>query len=283
VLQTLVDVISLTKPRLATLVIFTTGAGMLLAPTPVALPQAILAIALTTMIVGAGTSLNMALEVEPDGRMERTRDRALPAGRLRPKVAWILGLISGAIGVPLMAILVNPVTAGLGLMALVLYVAVYTPLKKRSVASVYVGAIPGATPIMMGWTAATGRLDLPAIALFAILFLWQIPHFIAISMYRREEYAAAGFRILPLEYGDRASLWHMLGTSIGLGVATVLPMRFDLGGTWYAITAIALATVALGGTLYGLTPHAGDGWARRYFLTTLIYLPVLLGVLVLDT
>jgi protoheme IX farnesyltransferase len=190
--------------------------------------------------------------------------------------------VLAGVALPLLAWRVNLLTAGLGLMALVLYLAVYTPMKPRSVASVYVGAIPGATPILMGWTAATGRLELPALTLFSILFLWQIPHFIAISLYRREEYAAAGFKILPLVYGERASHWHMLGTTIGLVVATGLPLYFDLGGPLYSVTALGLASLALAGTLYGLTPRASTAWARRYFLTTLVYLPVLLGALVID-
>ncbi len=281
-MQTALDVVALTKPRLAMLVVFTTGVGILLAPGSLDPVRAWIAIALTTMVVAAGTTLNMAMEVGPDSRMTRTRTRPLPAGRLQPKVAWILGSVLAIVALPLLAILVNPVTAALGLMALVLYVGVYTPLKPRSVSAVYVGAIPGATPIVMGWTASTGSLEAPALALFAILFLWQIPHFIAISLYRREEYRAAGFKILPLEYGDRASLWHMMGTTVGLVVATALPLYFDLGGQLYAFTAVALSAMALLGTLYGLRSVAHVVWARRYFLTTLIYLPVLLGVLVLD-
>lgn len=277
------DIIALTKPRLAFLVIFTTGAGIALAPGTMDRGDAAIAIALTTLIVCAGTTLNMVLEVGPDSKMTRTRLRPLPAGRLPERVAWVQGAILTTVSIPLTAIFVNIPTALLGVMALVTYVIVYTPLKRHSVSAVYVGAIPGATPILMGWTAATGRIEAAGLALFAILFLWQIPHFIAISLYRREEYAAAGFRILPLEYGDRASLWHMLGTSIGLAVATALPLYFDLGGRLYGATAILLAAMALLGTLYGLSPRANDLWARRYFLTTLIYLPVLLGVLVFDT
>ena len=195
-MQTALDVVALTKPRLAMLVVFTTGVGILLAPGSLDPMRTWTAIALTTMVVAAGTTINMVMEVGPDGRMSRTRTRPLPAGRLHPNVAWIMGGVLAAVSLPLLWILVNPVTALLGLMALFLYIGVYTPLKPRSVAAVYVGAIPGATPIVMGWTASTGRLDLPALALFAILFLWQIPHFIAISLYRREEYRAAGFKIL---------------------------------------------------------------------------------------
>jgi protoheme IX farnesyltransferase len=281
-LQRVHDLAALTKPRLATLVVFTTGVGIFLAPGSLSIGHALVAIALTIGVVAAGTTLNMALEIDQDARMERTCNRPLPARRLPARVAWIQGVLLAAISIPLLAWTVNPTTALLGLMAFTVYLSIYTPMKRHSAAAVYVGAIPGATPIVMGWTASTGHLDAGALTLFAILFLWQIPHFIAISMYRREEYAAAGFKILPLVYGDRASLWHMLGATVGLGVATASPLLFDLGGRVYAVTAITMAALALVGTIYGLTPRADSSWARRYFLTTLIYLPVLLGVLVLD-
>lgn len=281
-MSTIRDYIQLTKPRLALLVIFTTAVGMTLAPGSLSRLQAIEAIAWVTLVVAAGTTLNMAMEVGPDSRMSRTRNRPLPAGRLPVRNAWWFGAILCAISLPLVYFRVNPMTAALGVFALVVYLLIYTPLKSRSVAAVYVGAFPGATPILMGWTAVTGRLETPSVALFLILFLWQIPHFIAISMYRREEYRAAGFRILPLEYGDKASLWHMIGTTVGLVVASALPSYFELAGIWYLATCIGLATFAIIGTLYGIQAAANAVWARRYFLTTLVYLPVLLGVLVLD-
>jgi len=281
-LKILLDLISLTKPRLAVLVVFTSSVGIAMAPGTMDLASAFEAVFWTSLVVAAGTTLNMVLEIGPDGRMERTRSRPLPAGRLRPWTAWALGLSLAAISLPMLALRVNFLTAALGAFALLVYLGVYTPLKPRSVAAVYAGAIPGATPILMGWTAATGTLDLPSTALFAILFLWQIPHFIAISLYRREEYAAAGFRTLPLEYGDRASLWHMLGTTIGLAVASALPAYFELGGALYRATAVILAAMALGGTLLGIRVAADVVWARRYFLTTLVYLPLLLGALVVD-
>jgi protoheme IX farnesyltransferase len=278
----LLDFLALTKPRLAVLVIFTTAVGIALAPGSLSRAELLEAILWTTLVVAAGTTMNMAMEVEADRKMTRTRNRPLAAGRLPVKWAWCFGAALAALALPALFLRVNPLTAFLGLFALVVYLLVYTPLKSRSAAAVYAGAIPGATPILMGWTAATGSLDLPAVALFSILFLWQFTHFIAISLYRREEYRAAGFRILPLEYGDRASLWHMLGTTVGLVVASALPSYFELAGLWYLATCISLATFAILGTLYGIGAAANVVWARRYFLTTLVYLPVLLGVLVLD-
>lgn len=276
------DLVELTKPRLATLVLFTTGVGILVAPVQLPVWAALEAMVLTALVVASGTTLNMYLERDVDGLMARTASRPLPTGRMRPRVALVFGVLLLAVSLPLLALRVNLLTAGLGLMAWAVYLFAYTPLKRRSVSAVYVGAVPGATPILMGWTAATGSLDGPALALFAILFLWQIPHFIAISMFRREEYDRAGLKVLPVEYGHRHSLWHMLGTCIGLIVASLLPVVFHVGGALYTITAVGLAAASLTGALYGLKESAGPTWARRYFFGTLVYLPVLLGVLVID-
>jgi protoheme IX farnesyltransferase len=197
-------------------------------------------------------------------------------------VALLQGWALALVGIPGTALVSNPLTGLLAAVSLFVYLGLYTPLKARSVTAVYVGAVPGALPIAMGWTAVTGRLDAGALALFSLLFVWQIPHFIAISLYRREEYAAAGFKILPLVYGERASLWHMLGTSLGLALATLAPALMGLGGTLYTVTAGIMGTGILVAALRGLLPHPPEAWARRFFLATLIYLPVVLGVLVAD-
>jgi len=278
----IVDLVSLTKPRLASLVVFTAAVGILVAPGTMPLADAVWGVALTTLIVASGTALNMYIERDVDALMPRTAQRALPTGRLRPAAALWFGILLLIIAIPLMVMKVNLLTLGLGLMAWAVYLFAYTPLKRRSVAAVYMGAIPGATPILMGWTAATGSISPVAMALFGILFMWQIPHFIAISMFRREEYAHAGLKVLPVEYGDQTSLWHMIGTSVGLVVATLAPVWFDVGGPLYVATACILASVAVGGVVWGIRAQAGPVWARRYFFGTLIYLPLLLGVLAVD-
>ena len=278
----LVDLVGLTKPRLATLVIFTTTVGVLVAPGTPPLADSLWAILLTTLIVASGTTLNMYMERDVDSLMERTATRALPTGRLKPAVALWFGIALLAIAIPLMVWKVNLLTLALGLMAWAVYLFAYTPLKRRSVAAVYIGAIPGATPILMGWTAVTDSIGPVAITLFGILFMWQIPHFIAISMFRREEYAHAGLKVLPVEYGDQTSLWHMIGTSLGLVAATLAPVWFDVGGPLYAVTAAVLAVIALLGSVWGIRVQAGSDWARGYFFGTLVYLPLLLGILAVD-
>ncbi|HKI84447.1 MAG TPA: COX15/CtaA family protein, partial [Candidatus Krumholzibacteria bacterium] len=172
--QSLLDAFVLTKPRLAFLVIFTTSAGMKLAPGGLPLSEALLTILFVTLVVASGTTLNMYQEQEPDAKMERTKERPLPAGRLHPRVALIQGWVLALSGLVGLALVSNLLTTGLAALSLFVYLGLYTPMKARSVSAVYLGAIPGALPIAMGWTAVTGSFDGGAIALFALLFIWQI-------------------------------------------------------------------------------------------------------------
>lgn len=291
--QSLLDAFVLTKPRLAFLVIFTTAAGMKLAPGGLPLGQAALTIFFVTLVVAAGTTLNMYQEQEPDAKMTRTRDRPLPSGRLHPRVALIQGWVLALSGLVGLALVSNLLTCGLAALSLFVYLALYTPMKARSVSAVYLGAIPGALPIAMGWTAVTGGFDGGAMALFALLFVWQIPHFIAISLYRKEEYAAAGFKIFPLVYGEEVSLRHILATSVGLALSSLvlsrlLALKMGLsgegkGGIVYLVVAVLLGGLIVGSALRGFSPLRRENWARRFFFVTLIYLPVALGVLLLDS
>ncbi len=188
------DVAALAKPRLTTLVICTAAGGMWLAPGH---RDAVAAVALlvgTSLVVAAANALNNFLERDSDGQMRRTRDRPLPAGRIEPWVAVAVGLGLPSIALPALALLTNGLTATLAALALFSYVVVYTPMKQRSSLALFAGAVPGAIPPLMGWTAATGRLDDGGLALFALLFCWQLPHFLAISLYLKEDYARVGSR-----------------------------------------------------------------------------------------
>jgi protoheme IX farnesyltransferase len=291
--QSLLDAFVLTKPRLAFLVIFTTAAGMKLAPGGLPFGEAALTIVFVTLVVAAGTTLNMYQEQEPDAKMERTKERPLPAGRLHPRVALIQGWVLALSGLVGLALVSNLLTTGLAALSLFVYLGLYTPMKSRSVSAVYMGAIPGALPIAMGWTAVTGRFDGGAIALFALLFVWQIPHFIAISLYRKEEYAAAGFKIFPLVYGERVSLRHIFATSVGLALSSLVLSRIfarglglsmdGKGGIIYFAVALALGSLIVGSSVRGFSRLRNENWARRFFFITLIYLPLALGVLLLDS
>jgi protoheme IX farnesyltransferase len=276
------DVISLAKPRVTALVLCTTAGGLYLAPDAVATPLVLLTLLATAMTVGAANTLNCYLERDVDGLMERTRNRPLPAGRLDPRLALAVGLALAVVSVPLLTIFVNPLTGLLGAVALVTYVLVYTPLKLRSPIALLVGAVPGAIPPLMGWTAVTGSLDLPGLALFAVLFLWQVPHFLAIALYRKEDYLIAGLRTLPVVRGDRAARVHLALWALALVPTTLSLVPLGVAGRLYLIAASLLGAAFIGACLWGLRRDPGRAWARRVFLASIAYLALLFAALMID-
>jgi len=270
------DVVSLAKPRLSTLVLCTTAGGMWLAPARPGPVRAAVTLAGTALVVGAANALNNYLERDVDARMRRTRDRPLPAGRLEPAVALALGLGLPAFAIPALALAAGPLTGLLALVALVSYAGVYTPLKRRSTLALFVGAVPGAIPPLMGWTAATGRIDRGGLALFAILFLWQLPHFLAISIYLADDYARGGLRVFALVHGERAARIAAAATSILLVPASLALVPLGLAGPGYGVAAAALGVGLSAWALSGLSlPEGSTRWARNFFLATLGYLTLL--------
>ncbi len=276
------DVALLAKPRLSGLVVCTAAGGMWLAPGHLTFPRALAILVGTTAVVGAANALNCFLERDVDARMRRTRDRPLPAGRVDPRVALGLGLGIPIFAIPLLAWVANPLTALLAAIALVTYVAVYTPMKQRSTLALFVGAVPGAIPPLMGWTGVTGGLELGGLALFGILFFWQLPHFLAISIYLKEDYARGGLRVFALVHGERAAkLWAAL-TSIALVPVTLSLVPLGLAGKVYGVAASLLGAGLSAVGISGLwTPEAGNRWARSFFLVTLAYLTLLFAALFL--
>ena len=199
------DFLELTKPRITTLVVITAGVGYAVGAPRGIEPAAFVALLIGTALVAGGASaLNQYWEREADARMERTRLRPIPAGRMAPPEALAFGLAVAGAGLVLLAT-INALTATLGLAALASYVLAYTPLKRITSLCTVVGAIPGALPPMMGWAAARGSVDAGAWALFGILFLWQLPHFLAIGWIFREDYARGGFPMLTVLDGDGRS------------------------------------------------------------------------------
>lgn len=277
------DLVALTKPRLSSLVLCTTAGGLWLANGTFASWRSVAALAGTTLAVASAHALNCYIERDSDALMARTSKRPLPAGRMDPRVALYFGLLLGAIAIPMLWVAVNPITALLGALALGSYVLVYTPMKTRSPAALYVGAVPGALPPLMGWTAATGRIEAAGMVLFGVLFLWQLPHFLAISLYRKDDYASAGMRTHASVYGDRATrrltaLWTLPLVPVSLGL---LPL--GVAGWIYGAAALALGALFVAKTLPGLRREAPDeGWARRAFLSSLVYLSGLFLALVVD-
>jgi heme o synthase len=278
------DLATLTKPRVTSLVVATAAAGMGLAPGSVALPRALCALLATGMLVGSANAFNSWIERHTDGLMARTSRRPLPARRLEPQLAFGFAAGLAVISLPVLILGINPMTGLLGTLALWSYVWVYTPLKYRSPSALVVGAIPGALPPLMGWTAVTGRIDPGGLWLFAILFLWQMPHVIGLSIYRCQDYASAGVQVLPLVRGPRVAQRHAMAWAALLLPVSLAAGPLGLGGPIYTGVAALLGVAYLGSTLYAWFRPAErpETWGRRVFLISLLYLPLLLSVLLLD-
>ncbi len=275
------DIVTLLKPRIALMMLLTAAAGLYLAPVEVEPRRTFLFLIGTVLLVCGASALNMYIERDIDGRAKRTRNRPLPAGRLRPGIALWTGLILGIGALPLLTLGVNWLTGLLGLLSLVSYVVVYTPMKQHSVGALVVGAIPGAMPPLMGWTAATGRLDLAGLSLFAIMFLWQLPHFLAITLYRTEDYNSAGYKITATEQDMLTAKVQIVLYLAALCPVTLVLVPLGVGGQLYLWTALVSGLGFFVVGAYGLRRAAGRRWARMLFSMSLLYLTVLMAALVI--
>jgi protoheme IX farnesyltransferase len=278
------DLVTLTKPRVTSLVLLTGAAGACLAPGHTPAARLWLSLVGTALIVGSANALNMWWERETDGKMRRTRNRPLPAGRLSADVALFFGLALALVAAPLL-FLVNVTTGLLGLLALVTYVTIYTPLKRHTHLALLVGAVPGAMPPLLGWTTATGSVGLGGLLLFAVCFLWQLPHFAAITIFRAEDYARAGLQVVSVQLGERAARLSIAVWTVVLVAASMLFVPFQIAGHLYLGAATVLGAVFLALALRGLRPGARldtRRWARWVFVYSLPYLPLLLCALLAD-
>ena len=276
------DFLQLTKPRLSGLVLFTTAGGMWLSGEKLSAAQWLITMLATAGVVGAANTFNCYLERDSDRYMARTASRPLPAGRMEPRVALLFGFALAAISLPALALGANLLTAVLGLTALLSYVLVYTPLKRRTHWAMVMGAIPGALPPLMGWTAATGKVSVPGLTLFAILFIWQLPHTIAIALFRKEEYARAGLTTLPLQKGDAVARGWAVVYLAALLPVSVLPFYFQLAGGLSLGVALALGGWFFGVGGWGWWKGLDAKWARKLFYVSLIYLTGLFVALGVD-
>lgn len=277
------DLVELTKPRITFMVVLSAAAGYWLGMSGAVDGPRFLHAMLGTALIAAGAScLNQAIERESDARMERTRERPLPAGRLDllPSLAFGSGL--AAIGALELHLGVNPLTAAIGLVTLGLYVLVYTPLKRVSTLCTIVGAVPGALPPVMGWTAAADSLSAEAWVLFAILFFWQMPHFLAIAAAFREDYARGGHVVLPVvdATGERTARQAILYAAALLPVS-LLPSILRMSGGLYFWGALLLGIGFLGTSL-ATARNRSVAAERRLLRYSVIYLPLLLGLMALD-
>ena len=276
--------LELTKPRITFMVVLSALAGFCMASKNGINWTQFLHFALGVSLLSSGTStLNQFLERESDKLMRRTMRRPLPAGRLSASAALVFGLLTAVLGEAYLALVVNPLTAWLGLAALVSYVLMYTPLKQRTTLCTAIGAFPGALPPLLGWAAASNEIALGGGVMFAILFLWQFPHFHAIAMMYAEDYARANIKMLPVVEPDLISTsLQIIGYAALLMPISFLPFFLGMSGWVYLFAAILLGT----GFLYisintAYTKTKAD--ARTLLKTSVIYLPILYIVMVLNS
>ncbi len=277
------DYLSLTKPRILFMVLITTAMGFFLGGIGIYSIPLFLYTLLGTGLASAGSSaLNQQLEKEADRLMDRTLERPVPAGRISEKHAFIFGISFTLIGVTLLLIKVNFLTALLVLLTSVLYAYVYTPLKKLTWLNTLIGAIPGALPPVAGWTAATGQVDTGAWILFWILFLWQHPHFYAIAWIYKDDYAKGGFKMLPVVEPDgkrmfRQIIWH----SFILIPVSLLPALFGHSGLIYFIGTLCLGLFYFSASILFVRTRTVES-ARNLLKASVIYLPLLLILIIAD-
>ena len=279
----LADYVLLTKPRISLLVLLTVSAGFALGSAdgwqPLLLAHALFGIAL---VATSSSAFNQWLERDSDALMQRTANRPLPSGRLSPAEVFLFGFVAGVCGIGWLAAFVNPTTAVLSAVTLVLYVGVYTPLKRRTSFGTAVGAIPGAMPPVLGWAAAGAPIDAGAFSLFAVLFLWQFPHFLAIAWIYREQYARAGLKMLPARgQTPRVTGLMAVGYAVVLVPLSLFPAACGLAGNNYLLVALVLSAAYLAAAVRFATYEALRS-ARGLLWTSLVYLPTLLITLVWD-
>jgi len=275
------DTVALVKPRITLLALITCAAGIYIAPENLSLTTTFYTLLGVCLLVGGASALNMFLERDTDLLMERTKDRPLPGKRLSPEFGLGFGSLLIGMAVPVLIYCVNPLTGWVGLFSLAAYVLVYTPLKKRTSLSLWIGAIPGAAPPLLGWTAATGNLALPGWALFGVVFLWQIPHFLAIGTFRREEYARAGFKIFPLKQKPQTLKFQMVFYTLLLIPISLALYWLGYAGRIYFVVALLLNFLFLASTLWGIRGEERR-WGRRVFSMSLVYLTCLFLILFMD-
>ncbi len=271
------------KARLSTLVLLTTLVGFYLgAAGPVDYWRLVHTMLGTALVVAAAAALNELWERRFDARMKRTQDRPLPSGRLQPEAVFRLGVLFALAGLVYLAVAVNLTTALLGALSLFCYLFLYTPLKRVTSWNTAVGTIPGGLPPLMGWTAARDGFTPEGLSLLVILALWQIPHFMAIAWIYRDDYARAGFKMLPVVEPDgKRTARHALLSTLLLLLAAVWPFFLGLTGKTYLAGGLLLSLAYVWqARRFALDLNLSS--ARRLFLVSILYLPLLLGLMVLD-
>lgn len=270
------DFVALAKPRLNLLVVASALAGYVMAGGEMLdAIRVVCTVVGTALVAGGASTLNQVYERVPDSLMRRTRNRPMPDGRLQPFEAIVFGMALVLVGLILLGAGVNLLSAAVALATLLTYALIYTPLKQRTSFATVIGAIPGALPPVIGWAAARGTLSQGAWVLFAIVFLWQLPHFLAIAWMYREDYARAGFPMLPvIEPDGRSTARQAVFYCAALLPVSLAPTLLGMANAVYFVSALVLGLLFLALTLrFARTRAAGD--ARRLFFGSIIYLPIL--------
>ncbi len=277
------DLVELVKARLTLLVLLTTAVGFYLgAEGPINFVALLHTVFGTAAAAAGAAALNQWWEYNLDALMQRTRSRPVPAGRMRPRDAVILGSALSIFGVAYLAFVCNALSAALAAITIIIYIFAYTPLKRVSTFNTALGAVPGALPPMIGWAAARGTLNAGAWTLFAILFFWQLPHFFAIAWMYRDDYARAGFQMISSDdrTGERSASQSVFFCML-LFVVAGLPAFLGIATVFYLLAELILGAVFVAVAMRFLKTRARSD-ARRLFITSIIYLPLLLGALVLS-
>jgi heme o synthase len=277
------DLVELVKARLTLLVLVTTAVGFYLgAEGPVNFAALLHTVFGTAAAAAGAAALNQWWEHNLDALMQRTRSRPVPAGRMRPRDAVILGSALSVFGVAYLAFVCNALSAALAAITIIIYIFAYTPLKRVSTFNTALGAVPGALPPMIGWAAARGTLNAGAWMLFAILFFWQLPHFFAIAWMYRDDYARAGFQMISSDdrTGERSASQSVFFCML-LFIVAGLPAFLGIATVFYLLAELILGAVFVAVAMRFLKTRARAD-ARRLFITSIIYLPLLLGALVLS-
>ena len=276
------DYLELSKARIVFMVLITTAAGYLAGAEHVSAMLLINTLVGTALVAAGTNALNQYVEREHDGKMNRTRMRPLPDGRISPRAALLFSAAIAIIGTVYLGLTVNWLTAFLGAFTLTSYIFVYTPLKRVSTICTLIGAVPGAIPPLMGWTAATGEMAAGGLIVFGILFLWQLPHFMAISWLYRDDYAQAGYVMLStLDKNGSAVAREAIGYSLLLLPVSIAPYFIGMTGPVYLIGATLLGLALLAGAMKFHRDRTMRS-ARTLFMTSNLYLLTVMLLLVID-
>jgi protoheme IX farnesyltransferase len=279
--QKIRDYSQLTKMRLATLVVFSAAMAFMTAPGDVDFVKMCWLILGGFLVTGSANGFNQVMERELDKLMDRTKSRPLPAIRMGINEALIVCVVTGIIGVFILGYFTNLASAVLGLLAILLYTLAYTPMKRKSPIAVFIGAVPGAIPPLLGWVAATGNFNTAALLLFAIQFLWQFPHFWAIAWVMDDDYKKAGFNLLPTGKRDKGSAMQTVLYTISLIPVAVMPWVFNISG-WLSLVLMLAVTFYFLFQAIQLYRDCTVESARKLMYGSFFYLPVVQIAMVID-